>query len=213
MSFTDAVFNIGRTALLVAALAAGDVEALSVATADRLHQDAGSPPSRVARRPRRRAGRRGLVRLAVGQRAVRRPDVRPGRRRAIAAALPPDGHTKRLRIAPEGRPSVLTDELCPLSGHVQRSRTEAAGEDEGFVGEGAGEGAAGVGWVGRWRGERAGGRAGDADVDEAGPVDHPRHVAAADLESPRDEQLVHLSGPPTAPSSADIRSRAVAASS
>src|SRR6185295_5022683 len=36
---SDAVFNIGRTALLVAALAAGDVEALRSATQDRLHQD------------------------------------------------------------------------------------------------------------------------------------------------------------------------------
>ena len=30
VSFADAVFNVGRTALLVAALAAGDVEALGV---------------------------------------------------------------------------------------------------------------------------------------------------------------------------------------
>ena len=34
----DAVFNVGRTALLVAALVAGDVAALRVATEDRLHQ-------------------------------------------------------------------------------------------------------------------------------------------------------------------------------
>jgi homoserine kinase len=39
VSFADAAFNVGRTALLVAALAAGDVEALALATADRLHQD------------------------------------------------------------------------------------------------------------------------------------------------------------------------------
>lgn len=39
VAFTDAVFNIGRTALLVAALAAGDVEALRDATADVLHQN------------------------------------------------------------------------------------------------------------------------------------------------------------------------------
>jgi homoserine kinase len=37
--FADAVFNVGRTALLVAALAAGDIGALRAATADRLHQD------------------------------------------------------------------------------------------------------------------------------------------------------------------------------
>jgi homoserine kinase len=37
--FDDAVFNVGRTATLVAALAAGDVAVLSTATQDRLHQD------------------------------------------------------------------------------------------------------------------------------------------------------------------------------
>ena len=39
MSFVDAVFNVGRTALLVAALAANDISALQTATQDRLHQD------------------------------------------------------------------------------------------------------------------------------------------------------------------------------
>lgn len=39
LKFEDAVFNVGRTALLIAALASGDVGALSVATQDRLHQD------------------------------------------------------------------------------------------------------------------------------------------------------------------------------
>lgn len=39
VSLADASFNIGRTALLVAALAAGDVDALRIATEDRLHQD------------------------------------------------------------------------------------------------------------------------------------------------------------------------------
>ena len=37
--FDDAVFNVGRTATLVAALAAGDVAVLAAATQDRLHQD------------------------------------------------------------------------------------------------------------------------------------------------------------------------------
>jgi homoserine kinase len=36
--FDDAVFNVGRTALLVAALAAGEVDALRAAGEDRLHQ-------------------------------------------------------------------------------------------------------------------------------------------------------------------------------
>lgn len=49
--FTDAAFNIGRVALLVAALGAGDSGALRAATEDRLHQDARFakvPRSRVA---------------------------------------------------------------------------------------------------------------------------------------------------------------------
>lgn len=37
--FDDAVFNVGRTAVLVAALAAGDVSVLHAATEDRLHQE------------------------------------------------------------------------------------------------------------------------------------------------------------------------------
>ncbi len=39
VSFADAAFNVGRTALLTAALVAGDVAALRAATEDRLHQD------------------------------------------------------------------------------------------------------------------------------------------------------------------------------
>jgi homoserine kinase len=39
VSLDDAAFNIGRTALLVAALASGRVDSLREATADRLHQD------------------------------------------------------------------------------------------------------------------------------------------------------------------------------
>jgi homoserine kinase len=38
--FDDAVFNVGHTALMVAALAAGDVAALRIASEDRLHQNA-----------------------------------------------------------------------------------------------------------------------------------------------------------------------------
>jgi homoserine kinase len=51
LRFEDAVFNIGRTALLVAALAAGRTDALRDATQDRLHQDlrfALAPQCRVA---------------------------------------------------------------------------------------------------------------------------------------------------------------------
>jgi homoserine kinase len=54
--FTDAVFNVGRTALLVAAFAAGDVDALREATQDRLHQD-----RRLESVPRSRAALHALV--------------------------------------------------------------------------------------------------------------------------------------------------------
>lgn len=40
VAFADAVFNIGRTAVLVAALSSGDLRALRLGTQDRLHQDA-----------------------------------------------------------------------------------------------------------------------------------------------------------------------------
>jgi homoserine kinase len=46
VEFSDAVFNVGHVAFLVAALAAGDVEALRHATQDRLHQ-----PARFASAP------------------------------------------------------------------------------------------------------------------------------------------------------------------
>ena len=46
VSFEDAVFNIGHTALMVGALASGDVGALRVASEDRLHQN-----TRLARVP------------------------------------------------------------------------------------------------------------------------------------------------------------------
>lgn len=51
IAFTDAAFNIARTALLVAALVTGDVASLRIATEDRLHQDlrfSATVPSRLA---------------------------------------------------------------------------------------------------------------------------------------------------------------------
>jgi len=51
LALADAVFNVGRTALLVAAFAAGDIAALAEATRDRLHQEvrlAASPGSAAA---------------------------------------------------------------------------------------------------------------------------------------------------------------------
>ena len=78
--FDDAVFNVGRTALLVAALAAGDTVALRIATEDRLHQDRRlAAPTRPASRsrPRSRPARTGR-----GCRVRGRPRPRSSTRRA-----------------------------------------------------------------------------------------------------------------------------------
>ena len=56
ISFTDAVFNVGRVAVLVAALAAGDTRALRTGTEDRMHQD-----RRYARVPTSKAAHDALI--------------------------------------------------------------------------------------------------------------------------------------------------------
>lgn len=103
VAFDTAVFNVGRTALLVAALAAGDVESLRSATEDRLHQDL-----RFERAPDSRAA----LDAALGAGAwcgwlsgsgptvamLCSPDDAP----EIAAALPPTGSVKVLRIDQAG---------------------------------------------------------------------------------------------------------------
>ena len=51
LSLSDAVLNIGHTALLLGALASGDIEVLRIATQDRIHQDirlANAPSSKAA---------------------------------------------------------------------------------------------------------------------------------------------------------------------
>lgn len=103
VSFADATFNVGRTALLVAALASGDVEALRWATADRLHQDrrlAAAPTSRDALSLGLDAG------AWCGWLSGSGPSVAflcdPDAAEALAAALPPDGHTKVVAVAARG---------------------------------------------------------------------------------------------------------------
>ena len=97
--FADAVFNVGRTALLVAALATGDIHALRTATEDRLHQDqrfALSPISRTALEVALEAG------AWCGWLSGSGPTVAtmcaPDESEALAAALPEEGHTKLLAI-------------------------------------------------------------------------------------------------------------------
>ena len=99
VSFADAVFNVGRTALLVAALAAGDVEALAAATADRLHQDVrlvSTPASHEALAAGLAAG------AWCGWLSGSGPTVAllcaPEDASALAAALPTEGRAKVLAV-------------------------------------------------------------------------------------------------------------------
>ena len=66
---SDAVFNIGRAALLVNALAAGDLRSVAVATQDRLHQPARAaifPPMKVIVRAALDAGSAGAFLSGAG---------------------------------------------------------------------------------------------------------------------------------------------------
>jgi homoserine kinase len=97
--FADAVFNVGRAVLLVAALAAGDIAALRTATEDRLHQDQRlvlAPGSRQALEAALAAG------AWCGWLSGSGPTVAalcpPDRASALAGALPPDGRAELLRI-------------------------------------------------------------------------------------------------------------------
>ena len=95
----DVVFNLGRTALLVAALAAGDVDVLRTATQDRLHQDirlAAAAPSRAALDAALAAGAWASWLSGSGPTVAAMCAVDEAEE--LAAALPPDGHTKILRI-------------------------------------------------------------------------------------------------------------------
>jgi homoserine kinase len=109
VSLGDAVFNVGRTALLVAALAAGDVTALRTATEDRLHQD-----QRLERAPASRAAlTAGLDAGAwCGWLSGSGPTIAlltdPGDAAALAAELPAGGHTKVLAIDRDG--AVIEDD-------------------------------------------------------------------------------------------------------
>ncbi len=103
VDFADAAANVGAAALLVAALAAGRVDALRAATADRLHQDvrfAAAPASRRALEAGLDAG------AWCGWLSGSGPSVaflcEPGRGATLADALPPDGHPKLLTISTTG---------------------------------------------------------------------------------------------------------------
>jgi homoserine kinase len=99
VSFEDAVFNVGRTALLVAALASGDVAALRDATQDRLHQSA-----RLAKaEPSNEALQAGLDAGAwCGWLSGSGPTIAmlcaPDQAEFVIAALPEEGRARHMRI-------------------------------------------------------------------------------------------------------------------
>jgi homoserine kinase len=95
----DVVFNIGRTALLVAALAAGDVDALRSATQDRVHQDlrlAAAAQSRRALDAAMEAGAWCSWLSGSGPTIAAMCSLDDADH--VARSLPDGGHTKVLRI-------------------------------------------------------------------------------------------------------------------
>lgn len=107
----DAVFNLGRIASLVAALASGDAAALRLATEDRLHQSPrldDAPESAAAMRAGLDAGVWAAWLSGSG------PSVamfcESARCDEIAAALPTTGHAKQLRIDHEGATVIDLDD-------------------------------------------------------------------------------------------------------
>lgn len=103
VTFADATFNIGRAALLVAALAAGDTSALRVATEDRLHQDrrlARARDARVAIDAALAAGAHAAWLSGSGPSVAAFAD--PAAAGSIAAALPAEGRACVVAIAEQG---------------------------------------------------------------------------------------------------------------
>jgi homoserine kinase len=112
--FADAVFNIGRAATLVAALASGDAPALRVATQDRMHQERRFdrvPSSRAALDAMIAAGAWGAWLSGSG------PTVaglcEPGDAPAIAAALPSGGRGIISAIDRAGVRLTTTERAAP----------------------------------------------------------------------------------------------------
>jgi homoserine kinase len=126
VSRADAVFNMGRAAAFVAACTTGDHAALRWATEDRLHQEhrlAAVPGSAAARDAALDAGAWAAWLSGSGPTIAALCHI--GRADELAAALPPGGHTKVLRVD-----------------HAGATVTATARGDEGDGGEGdGGEGA------------------------------------------------------------------------
>jgi homoserine kinase len=109
--FDDAAFNVGRAALLVAALAAGDVGALRVATEDRLHQDrrlARALDTRHAIDAALAAGAFAAWLSGSGPSAAAL--VEPACAKEVAAAIRGPGRTRVFAIADVGATVVTRDD-------------------------------------------------------------------------------------------------------
>jgi len=103
VSFADAVFNVGRASLLIAALATGNLGALGDATEDRLHTDirlAMAPPSKPALDALRGAG--AFAAWLSGSGPTVAAMVPRGDGERIRASLPPDGTSRVLAIDQTG---------------------------------------------------------------------------------------------------------------
>lgn len=103
VTFEDAAFNVARAALLVAALAAGDVDALRTATEDRLHQDrrlARASDTRAAIEAMLGAGAWAAWLSGSGPSAAALAD--PADAAGVAAALPGGGRALVLAVDDAG---------------------------------------------------------------------------------------------------------------
>lgn len=103
VSLSDAVFNLGRVAMFVAACCGGDATALREATRDRLHQDvrlAHVPHSAAAMQAGLDAG--AWASWLSGSGPTVAMFCESSRAEEIAEQLPMAGHTKLLRIDHEG---------------------------------------------------------------------------------------------------------------
>jgi len=103
VSMEDAVFNIGRSSLFVAAMMTGDVTALAEAARDRLHQDvrlAVVPDTKQAMRAAMDAG--AWAAWLSGSGPTMACLVDPARAAEVATALPRGGTVYRLQIDTHG---------------------------------------------------------------------------------------------------------------
>jgi homoserine kinase len=116
VTFADATFNVGRVALLVAAVAAGDLEAWDAATRDRLHQDVRlelSPASAAVLDACRAAGAAGAWLSGSGPTvaALCRAGEAAVVTDAMRAAEPTPGTCRTLQLCSQGVRHVNPDQI------------------------------------------------------------------------------------------------------